>query len=219
MYLNRMPRYKDVNAEQISAIENWLDYETRDEEYKDSTFERWCGMSEEELPSKEIIDYYRQFYGKKYSLWDTEHKYGWDRIMEQVGYWRKCNAIHSWFVDNVQYGEDDCNYHREVTKEMLEMLKSTCNVVLQESKLVNGKMYNGISYKNGKETKEYIDGLVVEDYSTAERLLPTTSGFFFGGTGYDEWYICGLKDTVDMIDKILETTDFEKEMIYYVSSW
>lgn len=29
-------------------------------------------------------------------------------ITEEVGYWRKANAIHGWFVDNVQKGNDDC---------------------------------------------------------------------------------------------------------------
>ena len=29
-------------------------------------------------------------------------------IDEEVGYWRKANAIHKWFVDNVQDGNDDC---------------------------------------------------------------------------------------------------------------
>ena len=29
-------------------------------------------------------------------------------IEEEAGYWRKANAIHRWFVENVQKGEDDC---------------------------------------------------------------------------------------------------------------
>lgn len=29
-------------------------------------------------------------------------------ITEEVGYWRKANAIHKWFVDNCQNGVDDC---------------------------------------------------------------------------------------------------------------
>ncbi len=30
-------------------------------------------------------------------------------IEEEVMYWRKANAIHKWFVDNIQDGNDDCN--------------------------------------------------------------------------------------------------------------
>jgi len=38
-----------------------------------------------------------------------------------LAYWRKANAIHRWFVDNVQGGVDDCGSY-EVTREQLEDL-------------------------------------------------------------------------------------------------
>lgn len=46
-------------------------------------------------------------------------------ISEKVGYWRKANQIHSWFVKNVQDGEDNCQ-EAYVSKEQLEELKSLC---------------------------------------------------------------------------------------------
>ncbi len=42
-----------------------------------------------------------------------------------VGYWRKANAIHKWFVDNVQDGKDECQT-TYVSKENLEKLKEIC---------------------------------------------------------------------------------------------
>jgi len=36
-------------------------------------------------------------------------------------YWRKANAIHKWFVDNVQNGVDDCGNYL-IDEEMLEKL-------------------------------------------------------------------------------------------------
>ena len=63
------------------------------------------------------------------------------------------------------------------------------------------------------------DGKLIQDSSVAEELLPTTSGFFFGGTNYDEYYLDDIKETINIITHVLETTDFDKEMIYYVSSW
>ena len=39
----------------------------------------------------------------------------------EVGYWRKANQIHKWFVDNVQGGEDDCSPY-PVTRDQLEKL-------------------------------------------------------------------------------------------------
>lgn len=37
-------------------------------------------------------------------------------------YWRKANAIHKWFVDNVQEGEDDCKSYY-VSREKLAELR------------------------------------------------------------------------------------------------
>lgn len=50
-------------------------------------------------------------------------------------------------------------------------------------------------------------------------LLPTASGFFFGGTDYDEWYFKDVEDTIKIINDVLDTTDFEKQIIFYRSSW
>ena len=40
-------------------------------------------------------------------------------------YWRKANAIHKWFVDNVQDGLDECKEHY-VTREQLTALRDAC---------------------------------------------------------------------------------------------
>ena len=46
-----------------------------------------------------------------------------------VGYWRKANAIHKWFVDNCAGGEDDC-HEMEVSVEQLRELYSLCLQVM-----------------------------------------------------------------------------------------
>ena len=221
MYLNRMPRYKSATASDVDAVEDFLDWveaKAKGSEYAKGTFKDWCGR--EKVPSSEYLEFYTQFYNVRYYHWDIEHKYGHNRIMEQVGYWRKANEIHNWFVENVQDGEDDCDYHREVTKEDLEELLDICNKVLASCKLVDGKIENGYNFdENGNRIPILVDGKYVEDPSVAEELLPTTSGFFFGGTSYDEYYVEDIESTIDIITQALETTDFETEMIYYVSSW
>ena len=134
--------------------------------------------------------------------------------------WRKANEIHSWFVDNVQDGEDDCRYHREVTKEVLEKLLDVCNKVLASCELVNGEIENGYNFdEKGNRVPILVYGKYVKDSSVAEELLPTASGFFFGGTNYDEYYVEDIENTIDIITQVLESTDFDKEMVYYVSSW
>ena len=48
----------------------------------------------------------------------------------EAGYWRKANAIHKWFVDNVQRGTDNCGVYF-VTAEQLEKLLELVNEVLR----------------------------------------------------------------------------------------
>ena len=113
-------------------------------------------------------------------------------IESEAIYWRKANAIHKWFVDNVQDGVDDCgNYH--VGIEQLQELAETCRKVLN-------------------------------DKSLASELLPAQSGFFFGGTDYDEWYFKDLEYTATEIEKLLSIEKPEGRGYYpwsyvYHSSW
>ena len=53
------------------------------------------------------------------------------RLVYETIYWRKANAIHKWFVDNVQEGEDDCGRY-SVSKENLIELRDLCKRVLQD---------------------------------------------------------------------------------------
>jgi hypothetical protein len=44
-----------------------------------------------------------------------------------VAYWRKFNALHGWFVENCQGGEDDCGeYYVSIEKlrQLLDLLKA-----------------------------------------------------------------------------------------------
>ena len=65
--------------------------------------------------------------------------------------------------------------------------------------------------------KELVDILkqIKEDHSKAEELLPTQSGFFFGGIEYDEWYFKEVEKTLDILRSLLE----EEGDFYYTSSW
>lgn len=113
--------------------------------------------------------------------------YSYFTIFSEIGYWRKSNAIHDWFVKNVQDNIDDCGYYI-VQKIKLEQLFSLCNKI-------------------------------VDNILLGPDLLPTKSGFFFGGTEYDYYYIQDIKDTYHLLYKILNETDFEKNIILYHASW
>jgi hypothetical protein len=181
MYLERMPRYRGATAKEISSVGSYLSWQEAKEKgspYADCTFEDWCGIKK--TPPKAYINFYSKFYES-------------GCIMEEVGYWRKANQIHNWFVENIQDGIDDCTYHREVTEEDLEELLDVCK-----------RVYNSIA---------------VGEQIIAKELLPTRQGFFFGDIDYDEYYVQDIEHTIDIITEVLETTDFETQMIYYCSSW
>lgn len=110
-------------------------------------------------------------------------------VSEEVGYWRKANAIHNWFVEMVQQGEDDCKEYLVEPDQLME-LQSVCEQVL-------------------------------ENPSLAQELLPTQSGFFFGGTEYDDYYMSQLRHTIEVIEGVLGELEMEGAYfeLYYNSSW
>lgn len=164
MYLYAYPKIGNMSFEETVLLDNRL----RD----------WCGdkgLSEEE---RALIAPYIKKEGI-YLMYET--------IATEVGYWRKANQVHKWFVENVQGGVDDCNAY-EVTKENLIELFKTCQTVL-----VNREM--------------------------APDLLPTTTGFLFGSTGYDRDYFMDLIETIRIIRAALDLTKKKDVYFCYRSSW
>ena len=136
-------------------------------------------------------------------------------IIEDAGYWRKANAIHAWFVEHVQDGVDDCGYYLVIDEQLQELL-DTVNTILKASELVAGKVHVGTSYKGDEVIEHFEDGEIVSSPAVAQELLPTQSGFFFGSTDYDKYYIQDLKDTKDILEAALADKHGE---YFYHSSW
>lgn len=140
-------------------------------------------------------------------------------ITATVGYWRKANAIHKWFVDVVQKGKDDCGTY-SVSREQLAALKELCEKAIAAGGEKPGLVTTGTTFAPGKLPKvTRVEGTVVKNKKAVAALLPTTSGFFFGSTDYDEWYIQDLKDTITIIDNCLTNTALEGSDFEYYSSW
>jgi hypothetical protein len=142
----------------------------------------------------------------------------WESIFEEVGYWRKANAIHKWFVENVQDDVDDCTYY-EVSKEKLEELLGICKTIKSKCRMEKGYIKNGETLNGGVWCPIMEEGEYIANPEIAEELLPTRGGFFFGSTEYDQWYMEDIEKTIDILTKALETTNFDMEMIVYSSSW
>lgn len=63
---------------------------------------------------------------------------------------------------------------------------------------------------------------VIADPKTGEELLPTSGGFFFGSTDYDEYYLSDVEETISILEEILSPENEEKYIFvdfYYRSSW
>ncbi len=100
-------------------------------------------------------------------------------VVEEVGYWRKANAIHRWFVDNVQSGEDDCKEYY-VNGQQLKELLTDCQQVLEAPSLAkeilpttSGFFFGCIEYDDGyfddlRQTVEIIQKCLNGDNKSAD---------------------------------------------------
>lgn len=129
-------------------------------------------------------------------------------ISERVGYWRKANAIHNWFVENVQDGEDNCQEYWvgiEKLQELVDLCKSTIEIIKKCPIIEKTELdYSGKEYKYN----EY-------DVNQEEIKLQTAGGFFFGSTAYNDYYLEDLQDTINQLEPLIK----EGGDYYYQSSW
>ena len=110
-------------------------------------------------------------------------------VEEQVMYWRKANHIHNWFVQNCQGSVDD-GRSTYVSVEDLKNLYDACKKVME-----------------------------FDTASAPNDILPTTPGFFFGSTDYDEWYYQNTKDTIEFLEKEMDADGKFNGDYYYEASW
>jgi hypothetical protein len=136
-------------------------------------------------------------------------------IEGRAGYWRKANAVHQWFVENVQDGVDDCGTY-DVSREDLQSLLDVVNGLLPQIKLTKGQLCTGKSFDKNSIVETFEPGKVVENPEVCE-VLPTTSGFFFGNTDYNEWYVQDLTDTKAILEENLKPEYANYEFSYYAS--
>ena len=137
-------------------------------------------------------------YGKSFETFDNAHGSDWKcstKIYDVIE-WRKANAVHKWFVDNVQSGQDDCGRY-PVSIDHLHKLRADCDSALQR--------YND------------------RDIEGAAVYMPTASGFFFGCTDYDQYYAEDLLRTKVVCSKLIKTLKANEGRGYfsveYESSW
>lgn len=69
------------------------------------------------------------------------------------------------------------------------------------------------------ELRELANSVVLTP-AMAGDILPPQEGFFFGSSDIDEWYISDMKNTVEMLDKIISSVyPDEYPTFFYQASW
>jgi hypothetical protein len=90
-------------------------------------------------------------------------------IDERIGYWRKANQIHNWFVENVQGGEDDCKQYY-VELEQLKQLVEVCKSVVDDISLAEELLPTRKGFFFG--AYEYDEYYIQDLEDTIEMLTP-----------------------------------------------
>ena len=81
-------------------------------------------------------------------------------VVFEATYWRKANAIHKWFVDNVQDGKDDCESYY-VSQDQLKELRDVCKKVLADTMLADSLLppQSGFFFGSTAIDESYTDDL------------------------------------------------------------
>lgn len=123
-------------------------------------------------------------YAKKF-IWDEEDKELSGQLSElfkdtklkikvvtlEAMYWRKANAIHRWFVQNVQEGSDDCRDY-EVSREDLNKLFMIIDEILKDKSKARALLptQNGFFFGSDEYDEYYFEDLE-ETHKKLEELL------------------------------------------------
>jgi len=98
-----------------------------------------------------------------------------------IGYWRKVNAIHNWFINELADGKDECQ-RIYADRSELERLSETCKAVLADNSLAEKLLPTGAGFFfGGTEYDEwYFEGLKNTVAQIKEALaLGSNWGFYY----------------------------------------
>lgn len=107
--------------------------------------------------------------------------------------------------------------------DQLTELLGICKKVKKSCKLIDGSVTNGYTLENGIKMPIVEEGKEMTNQELAHKLLPTASGFFFGNTDYDQYYMDDIDNTIEIIESLLSEKEPDRDYlnadIYYSSSW
>lgn len=218
MYLKKIKKVEGFSAMDYAYADMRLEYNRGKENAKKNKKRFKPSLEDWGIPSSMTLEKAKVF---ESDLREVGGYFKHLSIFDEVGYWRKANHIHAWFVNKVQGGTDDCSYYF-VTKDHFLELKETCEKVVALNPYPTIEEEDDLFYASASTL---IDNGVIskEDYeelkAKLEEIMPTQEGYFFGGTDYCPCYFDDVKETLEIANKVLENGDFDKEVYLYHSSW
>lgn len=105
---------------------------------------------------------------------------------EKVAYFRKVNCLYGYFQNQL-----DDEYTAFVSHNVVDDIVEKAESIIHKAK------------ETPNDWQEF-----------AKDTLPTCSGFFFGSTEYDEWYLEGVQLIIDQLSSVLN--DWDDDAIYYI---
>lgn len=100
-------------------------------------------------------------------------------VIEEMGYWRKANHIHEWFVINVQDGVDNCAEYY-VGRNDIENLLEACQRVIANPSEAESLLPTASGFFFGStDYDEYYFGSIQETISILEDCLKDEDNDFY----------------------------------------
>lgn len=124
-----------------------------------------------------------------------------------------------------QYRENDSEYNKLVDKSREEVIYWRKANQIRQWFVRNAGLEVSSDCEVIEISEDQLEQLyndcdkVVKNPKLASELMPTSDGFFFGSTEYDKWYFEQLEETMDGLQRIFDTTDFDTEVIEYTEWW
>jgi hypothetical protein len=119
----------------------------------------------------------------------TKHAEGGSTVSVNIGYWRKANQIHNWFVTNVQDGKDNCEPHQVSVTELSQLVSSIDTVLAgdietakRELPVLAGSFFGNYDEEEGYNLYYY------EELTTTKEMLEDIIAARVEGDGYDMYY-------------------------------
>ncbi len=145
-------------------------------------------------------------------------------------YFRKANFVYRFFQPYLV--DEECIVSKDQVKELLErcdkvIAAAKADGVIDENGEIDRKYFYCEDYSklNDNEKKVGDDRVKVTNEqmprdwtSTAEDLLPTQAGFFFGSTNYDIWYLKDILSCKKQFTDLLANWK-DDEVVYNIMSW